>query len=178
MRQSVISGIDFMQESSAKSLLLEEIQKSCYVSCFTLRISMISFRNFFYLLFLSVFILVLPGRAYAASPSNEKTMKQFNRILDDQAREEYANAIQTLFKTSPEMMKRKIPRANVQQGFVLDTVRNFAKANSKILSVGCFEDTAYEALLKLGYKVEGIDPGINHDLNAFYHLPTLFSQHL
>jgi SAM-dependent methyltransferase len=133
---------------------------------------MTSFRSFLKLSFLFLFCLAPVINAYSLTPSNEKKVKQFNRILDDQARKEYAEAIQTLFTTSSEMMKRKIPRANVQQGFVLDTVRNFAQSNSKILSVGCFEDTAYDALVKLGHKVEGIDPEINQDLNTFFNLPT------
>lgn len=98
--------------------------------------------------------------------------KQFNRILDDKAREEYSIAIHTLFMTSPEMMQRKIPRANVQQGFVLDTVRFFAQPGSKILSVGCYEDTAFDGLVKLGYKVKGIDPVIDYSLDEFFNLPT------
>jgi SAM-dependent methyltransferase len=130
------------------------------------------FRNFYYLVILPVFFLAYPTSVYSATSSSEKEVKQFNRILDNQARKDYAEAIKTLFKTSPEMMKRKIPKANVQQGFVLDTVLNFAKSNSKILSAGCFEDTAYMALVELGYKVEGIDPEINYDLNTFFNLPT------
>ncbi len=90
----------------------------------------------------------------------------FNRILDDKARTQYQKVIQTLFESKPEIMQRKVPRANVQQAFVLDTVRRFALPDSKILSVR-IEDTAHYALLKLRYRVEGIDPAINHDLDAF-----------
>ncbi len=118
----------------------------------------------------SIFFLVSNTQLHASLKS--PITKHFNRILDDQAREEYADAINTLFAASPEMMKRKIPRANVQQGFVLDVVRSFAKPHSKILSVGCFEDSAYDSLVKLGYQVTGIDPAINHDLDTFSNLPS------
>ncbi len=93
--------------------------------------------------------------------------RQYNRILDDAARQEYQEIIQLLFKTCPEMMARKIPRANIQQAFILDAVRSLAKPGASILSVGSFEDTACETLIKLGYQVTAIDPAINYDLNSF-----------
>ena len=99
--------------------------------------------------------------------------RRFNRILDDQARKEYQKDIDTLFAFAPKIMARKIPRANVQQAFVLDTVRCFAKPNAKILSVGSFEDTACDTLIKMGYNVDFIDPAINYDLNTFYKKATL-----
>jgi len=81
-----------------------------------------------------------------------------NRILDDSARIEYALAIAELWKFAPEMMKRKLERANVQQAFVYDTVKKFAQLTDEILSVGAYEDTAYESLKNQGYKVLGLDP--------------------
>jgi hypothetical protein len=103
---------------------------------------------------------------------HEHEKKRFNRILDDKARVEYEETIQALFKYNPQIIKRKVRQANVQQAFVLDTVRRFATPYSKTLSVGCFEDTAYLTLVKQHYNIEGIDPGINHDLNTFFNLPT------
>lgn len=93
--------------------------------------------------------------------------KCFNRILDDAAREEYKSSIETLFEIAPEMMGRKIARANVQQGFMLDTVKRFSTPLSKILSVGAFEDTACETLITQGYQVDAIDPEVNCDLGEF-----------
>jgi SAM-dependent methyltransferase len=97
---------------------------------------------------------------------------QFNRILDDKARRQYQGVIKWLFKLCPEMMKRKVPRANIQQGFVLHTVQHFYRPGAKVLCVGSFEDTAFEALKRLGVEMEEIDPVNNYDLNGFYHLPT------
>src|SRR5579862_5128650 len=70
--------------------------------------------------------------------------RPLNRILDDKAREQYQPAIDALFQLTPRLMERKIPRANIQQAFVFDTVLKFAAARpaSGILCVGGFEDTA------------------------------------
>ncbi len=94
----------------------------------------------------------------------------FNRILDARAREELAHQVKRLFELAPETMKRKIPEANVQQAFILDAVERLASRfeEPEILCVGCREDTAYEALQRLGYRVEGIDPAFNQDLEGFY----------
>ena len=67
-------------------------------------------------------------------------------------------------------MERKIGRANVQQAFVFSMVMDYAKPDSKILSVGCYEDTAYEALQKLSIPVIGIDPLLNTSLSTFFKL--------
>lgn len=92
-----------------------------------------------------------------------------NIILTDKQRDIYKNVINELFQLCPETMSRKIHRANVQQAFVLDTVRKLSTKNSKILSVGSYEDTASESLVKLGYNIKEIDPAINMDLNQFFN---------
>lgn len=94
----------------------------------------------------------------------------FNRILDNIAREEYREAVDLLFQLVPEVMVHKIPEANVQQAFVLDTVRKFAcfMSSPRILCIGCFEDSAAECLEKLGYRICGIDPVLNYDLGTFF----------
>lgn len=105
----------------------------------------------------------------------KKPRNKFNRILDDYARIEYAGTISRLTGFTPEIMAKKIPRANVQQAFIFDAVRSFAPkfANPKILCVGSFEDSAAVSLKHLGYAVEEIDPVINQlDLKGFYRLPT------
>jgi len=91
-----------------------------------------------------------------------------NIILTDKQREIYKDVINELFKLCPDTMSRKIPRANVQQAFVLDAVKKLSNKNSKILSVGSYEDTASESLVKLGYQLTEIDPAINVDLNQFF----------
>ena len=116
----------------------------------------------------------LSNRVTCQDSSMKTSVGVFNRILDDDARRIYANQIQILFNLVPEMMGRKIPQANVQQAFVLDTVQKIVSHHikPKILCVGSYEDTAAAALKKLGYQIDEIDPVINYDLNTFSHLPT------
>jgi len=108
--------------------------------------------------------------ATAVAPAPVCLTSGFNRILDDRARRELAPLVERLFELAPETMARKIPRANVQQAFVLDVVEHLASRfpDPRILCAGCYEDTAYEALVKLGYEVTGIDPVLNRDLETFY----------
>lgn len=98
----------------------------------------------------------------------------FNRILDDEARILYEPTIKTLFELVPNTMAKKISRANVNQGFVFDTVYRFAKnyTNPKILCVGSYEDTACMALIKIGFQIEEIDPMINYTLQDFLDKPS------
>jgi len=97
-----------------------------------------------------------------------------NRILNDEARKVYAPAIAQLFLLAPEVMYRKIPRANIQQAFVLDTVfRHAGKPfDKKILCVGAYEDSAAWSLSRLGYPIEEIDPAMNYDLKTFLSKPS------
>lgn len=113
--------------------------------------------------------LILPALKRDSS-SGFEVNTGFNRILDNIAREEYRETVDLLFKLVPEIMVRKIPKANVQQAFVLDTVRKFASGMSlpRILSIGCFEDSAAEGLEMLGYRICGIDPVLNYDLGTFF----------
>ena len=102
----------------------------------------------------------------------------FNRILNNQARYIYRSAIQELFTSVPNMMERKIKEANIQQAFVVDTVKRFAHnfTSPKILCVGSYEDTAAATLKSLGYEMEEIDPVLNYDLNTYFHLPSTNKQ--
>jgi SAM-dependent methyltransferase len=97
-----------------------------------------------------------------------------NNILDDRARGLYQGTIEQMFDYLPDLMKRKIPEANVQQAFVLDTVYKIVSRidSPKILCVGSFEDSACESLKMLGFEVEQIDPMVNYDLSAFMTKPT------
>lgn len=94
---------------------------------------------------------------------------RFNTILDDTARQHYERAIRVLWLLAPDVMTRKIARANVQQGFMLAAVEQLARRRkqTRMLCVGSFEDTAAIALQSLGYNVEAIDPAVNMDLRAF-----------
>lgn len=104
---------------------------------------------------------------------NTVDSRKLNIILNDDARAIYAPAIQAIERLVPDWFHRKIKEANVQQGFVLDTVARLVNGNkeAKLLSVGCFEDTAYGALKRLGYNVTGIDPVVNYDLSEFVTHP-------
>ena len=111
------------------------------------------------------------GETSNREPSNRRTL---NRLLRDTDREHYAPLIQEMTAAVPEMMARKIPEANVQQAFCLDVVRRCfggkaekLKTESRVLCVGCFEDTAYETLLRSGEHVTGIDPALNWDLATY-----------
>jgi len=101
----------------------------------------------------------------------DENKSHLNRILDNSAREQYEPVIKKMFELLPDMMARKIPDANVQQAFVLDTVKRFASqiVSPKILCVGSYEDTACAGLKKEGYKIKEIDAAINYDLNKFFN---------
>lgn len=95
---------------------------------------------------------------------------RFNTVLDDTARRHYRPIIDMMFAVVPDMMRRKIFTANVQQAFVLAATLQLTPSpeRSKMLCVGSYEDTAYATLLAMGYDVEGIDPNVNgQDLAAF-----------
>jgi len=115
------------------------------------------------------------SRTLPAHSPRARGVKRFNRILDNQARAQYAPVIRQLCSLVPEIMASKIPAANVQQAFVFDAVRKFALAfpSPRILCVGSYDDSASASLKKLGYSIEEIDPEVNGlDLNEFFHLPS------
>ncbi|MBF0543679.1 MAG: hypothetical protein HQM08_04565 [Candidatus Riflebacteria bacterium] len=96
-----------------------------------------------------------------------------NRILDNTARKLYRPAVEMLRELVPITMQRKIAAANVQQAFVFDTVHRFLSRyiNPRILCVGSFEDTASMSLIKMGYKIDEIDPTINYSLQEYFTKP-------
>jgi SAM-dependent methyltransferase len=98
----------------------------------------------------------------------------FNRILDNKAREQYKEVINKLNDWLPGMMARKIPEANIQQAFVLDTVIKFSQKMKapRILCVGSYDDTAAAGLKKLRIRIDEIDPVLNYDLNTFMGKPS------
>ena len=94
----------------------------------------------------------------------------FNKILDERSRGAYRDALLELETRAPDLFRRKIPQANIQQAFALDAVARFIrdKPDARILAVGASEDTAVEALRAKGYRIDAIDPGLNVDLSDFY----------
>ena len=118
-------------------------------------------------------VLVSP-RKVDYQPSVIPDNRSLNNILDNNARELYKSTIKQMFDFLPDLMRRKIPEANVQQAFVLDTVYKIASAirKPKILCVGSFEDSASESLKLLGFNIEEVDPMINYDLETFVSKPT------
>ncbi len=106
----------------------------------------------------------------------ELGQNKLNRLLDNTARELYKSSIEFISTLSPELIKNKIPEANVQQGFVFDTAYRFAgsaKKGLKILTVGAFEDTASLALKKSGFNIDEIDPEINYDIRTYTSKPSV-----
>jgi SAM-dependent methyltransferase len=103
---------------------------------------------------------------------------RYNRILDDGERGRYAAAVEQMRTLVPEILAKKIERANVQQAFVKEAVERFAKEHRRptILCVGSFEDTACHSLKKLGYEVEAIDPVSDYDLESFARLGTTLKE--
>lgn len=92
---------------------------------------------------------------------------QYNRLLTNADREQMAPVIEEMFVAAPEMMSRKIGAANVQQAWVLETVR---KTGAKsVLCVGAFEDTALETLRVRNPDIHltAIDPSLNYSLHDF-----------
>jgi SAM-dependent methyltransferase len=90
-----------------------------------------------------------------------------NRILTDTDRIKFRGLIEDMFDKVPDMMKRKIDRANVQQAFAVDFIYPKYAKKKNILCVGSYEDTAYEYLKVKGLKMIAIDPAINMDLHTF-----------
>lgn len=111
------------------------------------------------------------GQSY--TPVILPPQQPFNRILDNKARAQYKPAIDKLFELVPVTMSKKIPEANVQQGFVFDTVFRFLGVFKapRILCVGSYEDTAAMGLRRLGYDMEEIDPVLNYSLQEYFSRP-------
>ena len=97
-----------------------------------------------------------------------------NRILDNKARGLYKPSIDKLTELVPKTMSHKIAEANVQQAFVFDTVNRYLPEyqNPKLLCVGSHGDTASMSLIKMGFKVEEIDPVLNYSLQEYFTKPS------
>jgi hypothetical protein len=98
---------------------------------------------------------------------------EYNTILDNRKRQQYADTIRLISDLNPEIIKLKIPEANIQQAFVFDTVFRLAQnfTNPRILCVGSFEDTACLSLRKVGFDLEENDPVLNYPLEKFITRP-------
>jgi len=107
-------------------------------------------------------------------PIQIPTDASLNRVLDNKARRLYAPAIDKLTELVPKTMSKKIAEANVQQAFVFDTVYRYLSQhqNPKLLCVGSYEDTASMSLIKMGFKVEEIDPMLNYSLQEYFTKPS------
>jgi 2-polyprenyl-3-methyl-5-hydroxy-6-metoxy-1,4-benzoquinol methylase len=92
-----------------------------------------------------------------------------NRLLTDYDRDLLSPVISGMWNLCPDMMRRKIERANIQQAFVLNQVRLFLRdsPDASIISIGCYDDTAYESLKKSSRNIVGIDPVCGYDLHKF-----------
>lgn len=108
--------------------------------------------------------------ALNAFEAYETRTRLFNTALDDVERDRYSSDVQEMRVFAPEMMAKKIDRANVQQAFVKSAVELFSKGNMnlRILCVGSLEDTALETLRAKGYSITAIDPATDIDLTTFF----------
>lgn len=92
-----------------------------------------------------------------------------NVLLNNAWREKLSPVVEELLLHCPETMSRKIKEANVQQGFTYLKTKEYSTERNRLLCVGSFADTAFEALQKQGYDIVGIDPAVNMSLNTFFH---------
>ena len=115
------------------------------------------------------------GKDEKCRPVSIPNVSSFNRILDNAARHQYKPVIDELNDLLPGMMTRKIPEANIQQAFVLDTVCKFASGlkSPEMLCIGSYDDTSAAALKKYGYRMDEVDPVLNYDLNTFMQKPSI-----
>lgn len=91
-----------------------------------------------------------------------------NKLLNKKEFANYQNALDLLQTHCAEMLSRKIPEANIQQAFTLQTTLDLIPMGGNLLSAGCWEDTATETLKKVGYNVIDVDPQINSDLKTYF----------
>jgi hypothetical protein len=91
-----------------------------------------------------------------------------NKLLNKKEFENYQGALGLLQTHCAEMLSRKIPEANIQQAFTLQTTLDLIPTSGNLLSAGCWEDTATETLKKVGYNVIDVDPQINTDLKTYF----------
>ncbi len=91
----------------------------------------------------------------------------YNKILTKTDGRKYKKLIEDMYTLVPEMMSRKIPEANVNQAFVVDTVLKINREGDKILCVGSYEDTAYEYLKLKELDIIGICPEFNYNLHEY-----------
>jgi SAM-dependent methyltransferase len=94
--------------------------------------------------------------------------QRLNTVLTDDFRDALRPREDEMTTLCPEIIARKVRRANVQQAFVLDCVLACAKPGASILCVGYNEDTAYYALQAKGFAVDAVDPVFNTDLSGFW----------
>ncbi len=91
-----------------------------------------------------------------------------NKLLNKKEFANYQSALDLLQTHCAEMLSRKIPEANIQQAFTLQTALDVTPKEGLVLSAGSWEDTATESLKKLGYEVIDVDPMINSDLKTYF----------
>ena len=91
-----------------------------------------------------------------------------NKLLNKKEFANYQSALDLLQTHCAEMLSRKIPEANIQQAFTLQTTLDLIPTTGNLLSTGCWEDTATETLKKVGYNVIDVDPQINTDLKTYF----------
>jgi len=103
----------------------------------------------------------------------------FNKILDDRSRSAYVHSLEDLRLHAPDLLARKIERANIQQAFALDAAERLISRYSepRILAVGSFEDTTVAVLRAKGFRLDEVDPNVNQmDLDTFFESDDAITQ--
>src|SRR5205085_12410678 len=90
-----------------------------------------------------------------------------NTVLDDNYRRLLQPENDELFRLIPDMMSRKIARANVQQAFTFKYIKEHFDNSMNMICCGSHEDTCCSGLKKLGYNVVEVDPMYNYDLHTY-----------
>jgi hypothetical protein len=93
-----------------------------------------------------------------------------NTVLTDTYRTALQPSIEELRQLVPDMMARKIERANVQQAFAFKYIKDNFTTDKTMLCAVSHEDTCCAALMKLKYNIIDIDPVHNYDLHTYYEL--------
>ena len=100
-------------------------------------------------------------------------VKKFNRFLTMKDLQTFSSSIEQLKKLTPNLMSKKNKVAIQQQAFVFNVTKTLIKNKSKkILCVGSYEDPTYDALYRLNYNIDKIDPLLNCNLSDFITKPT------
>lgn len=97
-------------------------------------------------------------------------MQLTNVILTNEWRKQLESEIHHMNTSVPDMMARKISRANVQQAWMLHMLKKHGDKSKEILCIGSHEDTCAYTLIYEGWNIHCIDPIYNYDLHQYMNI--------